>query len=63
MYRCILCEEQVGAIKRQVSIYFIGAYLMVADIAVLPAGVHHYASADDVGLEEYAGIFNTIMVP
>lgn len=52
MNRRFFREEQVWPIKRQVSIHFIRTYLMIADVAVLPAGVHQYTGSYDIRLEE-----------
>lgn len=54
----LLGEEQVGSIERQVAVDLVGRNLVVADVAEGAAGVHHHARADDVGLQEDAGILN-----
>ena len=53
-----LRKEQVGAVQRQVAVDLVRADLVVADVAVLPAGVHHDAGAEDVGLQEDARILD-----
>lgn len=58
MDRRFLGEKQVGAVQRQVAVDFVRADLVVADVAILPAGVHHDARAEDVGLEEDTGVLN-----
>ena len=58
MYRSFLREKQVGTVKRQIPIDLVGAYLVVADVAVLPTGVHEHACAYDIGLKKNGRILD-----
>ena len=55
---CLLSEEQVGPVQRQVAVDLVGGHLVIPLDAVLPAGVHHHGSAQDIGLEEHLGVLN-----
>ena len=52
-------KQQVRPVQRQVAVYFIGGYLMEPGNAVLAAGIHQRGCADDVCLQENAGVINT----
>ena len=54
----LLGKEQIGPVQRQIAVYLVGGYLMVAGDAVFAAGVHHGLGAQNVGLEEYARILD-----
>lgn len=56
--RRFLGEEQVGSVKGQIAINFIGRYLMIADNAIFMASIHHHLSAKDIRLEEHFEIFD-----
>ena len=49
---CLLREEQIRAVERQVAVNLIRRYLMVAVDAVLAAGVEQHARADDIRLQK-----------
>ena len=53
-----LGEEQVRPVKRQVAVNFVCGNLVIPGDAELPAGVHQHLSAQNVGLQEYFGIFD-----
>lgn len=48
----VLGEEQVRSVQRKVAVDLVGGDLVVTFDAVLAAGIHQDAGADDVGLEE-----------
>ena len=51
--RSLFGKEQVRAIQRQISVYFIGRYLMISLDTVFSAGIHQDSSTFDVGIQEY----------
>ena len=55
---CCLGEEKVRPVEGQITIHFICADLMIPFNSILPAGVHKNRCADDIGLEEDAGILD-----
>ena len=57
MDRCILMEEEVRSVKRQIAIDLICADLVVSLNTILPAGVHQHRCPDDICLEEDRRIF------
>ena len=54
----IFCEEQVRPVQGQVAVHLVGGDLVVADVAVLPAGVQQHLGAHDVGLQEDGRVLN-----
>ena len=58
MDRRFFREEQIRPIEGKIAVDLIRAYLMIADIAVLPASVHEHAGSYNIRLEENAGVFN-----
>ena len=56
-WRC-LSKEKVWSVKRQITIHFISADLMIPFNSILPTGIHKNRCADDIGLEEDTGIFD-----
>ena len=57
MDRCILMEEEVRSVKRQIAIDLIRAGLVIALYSVLTAGIHQHRCPDDISLEEDRRIF------
>ena len=58
MDRCLFGKEQIRAVQRKITVYFVGRYLMITLNAVLSAGIHQYGSTHDVGLQEDPRILN-----
>ena len=58
MNRSFFRKEQVGTIKRQVTVDFVRAYLMVALDAVFAAGIHQNRRPHDVRFKEKLRIFD-----
>ena len=58
MNRSFFRKEQVGTIKRQVTVNFVRAYLMVALDAVFAAGIHQNRRPHDVSFKEKLRIFD-----
>ena len=54
----LLGEEQIRAVQWQVTVYFIGGYLMVTLDTVLAASIHQNTGTDDIGLEKDTRIFD-----
>ena len=58
MNRCLIREKEIRPVQRQVSVYFIRGYLVIAPDPVFPAGVHEDGGADDVGVKKDLGILD-----
>ena len=58
MDRCLLCKEEIRTIQGKIAVYLISRYLMVSDIAVLTASIHHYLCSEDICTKEYFGILD-----
>ena len=56
--RCLLGEEQVGTVQRQVAVNLVGRDLMVALDTVLTASVHQRCGTHNIRLEEDARVFD-----
>ena len=56
--RCLLGEEQVGTVQRQVAVNLVGRDLMITLDAVLAASVHQRCGTHNIRLEEDARIFD-----
>lgn len=57
MQRCFLCKEQIRSVQRQISVNFVGRYLVISLYAVLSACVHKHSGALYICFEEYARVF------
>ena len=51
-------KDQVGTIQRQVTVDFVGRYLVIPLDAVLAGGIHHGLCAQNVGAQEQARVFH-----
>ena len=58
MNRGFLGEEEVGSVKRQITVNLVGGNLVIALNTVLAAGVHQYLGAENVGGEEDFGVLD-----
>lgn len=56
---CLLCEKKFRSIQWKISVHFIRAYLMIANISEFPACIHHDTGADYISLQENPKIFDT----
>ena len=54
----LLREEEVGPVEGQVAVHFVRGDLVIALDAVLAAGIHKRRRAEDVGLQEDAGVLD-----
>ena len=54
----LFCKEQIGTIKREISVNLICRYLVISDVAVLTACIHHNLCSEYVCLKEDLRILN-----